>query len=93
MNFFQTMNDSKRLFFILPIIFWLGLFYSCGKKETKIFLVAGQSNAMGVGDRNNSIFIANKEVYEYSSIEDSLKLLRDPVGEEHLYFEKGLLLI
>lgn len=87
MNFFQTMNDSKRLFFILPIIFWLGLFYSCEKKETRVFLVAGQSNAMGVGNHENSIFIANKEVFEYSSIEDTLKLLRDPVGEQHLYFE------
>ena len=57
------------------------------KDNQKIFLVAGQSNAKGVGEYRNSIFVPDKEVYEYDSVKDSLVILKDPVGQDYLGFQ------
>ncbi len=47
-----------------------------------VFLLAGQSNATGQGDKSisNSLFITNKSL-EYDVLLDSLKPLNDPAGQ------------
>jgi len=57
------------------------------KDKQKIFLIAGQSNAMGVGDKEASIFVPDREVYEYDSVKDTLVILKDPVGQDYLNFQ------
>lgn len=59
------------------------------KKEEKIFLIAGQSNASGVGDKETSIFVPHKEVYEYDSVKDTIVFLQDPVGQDDLHFQQA----
>lgn len=56
-------------------------------KESKLlFVIAGQSNAMGVGDSSKSVF-KKLPCYEYNSIKDSFVRLKDPVGQDHLNFQ------
>lgn len=75
----------KNLLFIILI---LCLSTSCSQnKESKIlFVIAGQSNAMGVGDSSKSVF---KELpcYEYNSIKNSFVSLKDPVGQDDMNFQ------
>ncbi len=54
-----------------------------------VFLIAGQSNAVGMGEDEKSFFEPQKEVYEYNSIKDSLIILKDPVGQNHFYFQQA----
>ncbi|MGO1751602.1 MAG: sialate O-acetylesterase [Psychroflexus sp.] len=58
------------------------------KKDT-YFLVAGQSNAMGVGHKEKSIHQDNINVLEYNSKYDDFTILNDPVGESHMGFQKA----
>ena len=46
----------------------------------KLFLVAGQSNAVGVGNADSSIKCIPGTCFEYVSVTDSLRPLKDPVG-------------
>jgi hypothetical protein len=67
---------------------------SCDTSEDSInqnvyFLIAGQSNAMGVGDKEKSPYETNLDVLEYNSKLDDLVYLKDPVGEFHLGFQKA----
>ncbi|WP_394906551.1 sialate O-acetylesterase [uncultured Mesonia sp.] len=81
--------------FCIIFLFAICLFTACSSnndkpfydENQKIFLVAGQSNAAGVGDKDISIFQPNKEVYEYDSVKDTIKILKDPVGQYHLNFQ------
>ncbi|MDQ7916544.1 sialate O-acetylesterase [Mesonia sp. MT50] len=59
------------------------------QEDQKVFLVAGQSNAMGVGDREKSIKQENIEVVEYNSQYDVIQLLNDPIGQNHLGFQQA----
>lgn len=59
---------------------------ACNRNEKKLFIVAGQSNAMGVGDSTQSVF-ENSNNYEYNSKFDSFVPLKDPVGQNHLGFQ------
>ena len=78
--------------FVILLIF---LFSRCSEAEKnhyvesnqRVFVVAGQSNASGVGDAEVSPFIPNKQVFEYNSLIDSLQVLKDPVGQNHLNFQ------
>ncbi|MGB3344641.1 MAG: sialate O-acetylesterase [Aequorivita sp.] len=71
---------------ILISIFLL-LTTSCSKnREQKLlFVIAGQSNAMGVGDSTKSVY---KELpcFEYNSLKNSFVVLKDPVGQDDLGF-------
>lgn len=69
-------------------------FFGCEKSEVPIqkevhFLVAGQSNAMGVGDKEESIQQDNSNVVEYNSEYNDITVLNDPVGQYHLGFQKA----
>ena len=50
------------------------------KKKT-LFLLAGQSNAQGLGGRGEKIICPENTCYEYNVILDSIIPLRDPVGQ------------
>jgi hypothetical protein len=58
-------------------------------QEQKLFLIAGQSNAVGQGDETTSILCKPGTAYEYSINADSLFPLHDPVGYSELNFERA----
>lgn len=69
----------------------LVMIFSCNNDEKKVieknlFAIAGQSNAMGLGDSSKSIK-KNSACYEYLSNTNNLVELKDPVGEGHLGFQ------
>jgi len=83
----------KKYFTVLGFM-CVVLFFGCSEKESHqekeaVFLIAGQSNAMGVGDQEASVFFPKKEVFEYNSVKDTLEILKDPVGQNHLNFQSA----
>ncbi len=66
----------KSIFTICLLLFFVHTFGQ-GKK---LFLVAGQSNAVGVGKSDSSLAFLNPLCFEFYSEPSSLKLLQDPVG-------------
>lgn len=67
--------------------FILLLFISCSKKRT-LFVVAGQSNAMGVGDSLKSVF-GSEPCFEYDMKLDSLIKVKDPTGQTYYNFQNA----
>lgn len=57
--------------------------------QTSMWLIAGQSNASGMGDRRTSMKYYSKACFDYVETGDSLKVLQDPVGENGKYFGKA----
>lgn len=49
-------------------------------QHTHLFLVAGQSNAVGVGNADSSATYANPLCFEYYTVGNPLRPLKDPVG-------------
>tara|TARA_B100000945_G_scaffold299730_1_gene280663 strand:- start:416 stop:1243 length:828 start_codon:yes stop_codon:yes gene_type:complete len=77
-------------YIIFRIIFLIGFLNLIGcnsRDDQKVFVIAGQSNASGVGDSGKSVFVPNKKVFEYNSLLDTLEVLKDPVGQNHLNFQ------
>ncbi|MFT3936196.1 MAG: sialate O-acetylesterase [Chitinophagaceae bacterium] len=58
-------------------------------QQRKLFVAAGQSNAVGMGDSALSKVYASSKLFEYRFSGDSLKVLTDPVGYSELHFEKA----
>lgn len=58
-----------------------------GGKEIKLFLVAGQSNAKGLGDKAASPDNASLPTFEFFTEHNSIQPLKDPVGYAGCYFE------
>ena len=54
-----------------------------------VFLVAGQSNAVGQGNQDSSIIDTSGNTFEYSIIENKLNTLHDPAGENWKNFERA----
>lgn len=54
-----------------------------------IFLVAGQSNAVGQGNQDSSIIDTSGNTFEYSVFENRLNPLHDPTGENWKNFERA----
>lgn len=73
-------------FFILLILAGLSV---SGVAQKSMWLIAGQSNASGMGDRRTSMKYYSKECFDYVQSGDSLKILQDPVGENGKYFGKA----
>lgn len=77
------------------IIFCVITLFGCNKgddttaQKKVYFLVAGQSNAVGVGDSLKSTHQNNIDVVEYNSRFDDIQLLNDPVGQYNLGFQKA----
>lgn len=67
-----------------------GLVYTtCLAQEKLVFLVAGQSNAVGQGDSSKSVRTALAGTFEYKYTGDVLEPLADPVGMNELSFERA----
>jgi Carbohydrate esterase, sialic acid-specific acetylesterase len=56
-------------------------------QAASLFLIAGQSNAVGQGDSLRSVRCQLNTAFEYKSVTDSLVLLADPVGEDAHHFQ------
>lgn len=72
----------KNLIIILAMLFGQRVLL----QQRLLFLVAGQSNGVGQGDRGESVNAA-AIAYEYSYGKNSLKPLADPVGQDELHFQ------
>lgn len=59
------------------------------RDKQKVFLIAGQSNAMGVGDKESSLKQDNIDVVEYNSQYNDIELLNDPIGQNDLGFQQA----
>jgi len=68
---------KEKIFFFLYSFFSL---LQLQAQSHKLFLVAGQSNAVGVGNADSSVACVPGTCFEYISTGDSLKPLKDPVG-------------
>ena len=78
--------------FILAVLLFT-CHFACEPKDIMIdkpliLIIAGQSNAVGVGDslRSPSKLLSS---FEYNSMLDSIVPLKDPVGQSHLNFESA----
>ena len=58
-------------------------------QQRQLFLIAGQSNAVGQGDAKTSTVCKNGTAYEYSIAADTLFPLQDPAGYRELNFERA----
>jgi hypothetical protein len=58
-------------------------------QTTKLFLVAGQSNCVGMGDAPLSMVCDSSTAFEYKASQNSLTLLKDPVGENYFSFQQA----
>ena len=56
---------------LLIIILFALILLSCKSSKSALFVIAGQSNAMGVGDETKSVFKTDFS-YEYNSQLDSI---------------------
>ncbi|HWB62737.1 MAG TPA: sialate O-acetylesterase, partial [Chitinophagales bacterium] len=63
----------------LLLLLWV-ISYKLFAQHTHLFLAAGQSNAVGVGNADSSVTCPAGFCYEYISWADSLRPLKDPVG-------------
>lgn len=57
--------------------------------QKSMWLLAGQSNASGMGDRRSSLKYTSPACFDYVQTGDSLRLLQDPVGENGTFFGKA----
>jgi hypothetical protein len=56
----------------------------------QLFLLAGQSNAVGLGDSSKSNLNTCNDAFEYDVLLDSIKLLKDPAGQKWKSLETTL---
>jgi sialate O-acetylesterase len=62
---------------------------NCFAQEKLLFLVAGQSNAVGQGDSGLSVKSGLAQAFEYRYTGNALHRLADPVGANELSFERA----
>lgn len=60
-----------------------------GYAQKSMWLLAGQSNASGMGDRRSSLKYTVPVCFDYVQTGDSLRVLQDPVGENGKFFGKA----
>jgi len=58
-------------------------------QTTKLFVVAGQSNCVGMGDASLSVVCDSSSAFEYKASQNSSTPLKDPVGENYLSFQQA----
>lgn len=72
------------------LVWFCGLFGSnCFAQEKLLFLVAGQSNAVGQGDSGLAVKAGLDKAFEYRYTGNGLHPLADPVGANELGFERA----
>ncbi len=71
------------------VCFLMYLQFTICAQEKYLFLIAGQSNAVGQGNKDSSAVVKEGTGYEYKYNSNSLVPLTDPFGEDTLYFQKA----
>lgn len=66
----------------LKNICFIFLLMSSNAYAQQLFLLAGQSNAVGQGDSSKSNLNVCNNAFEYDILLDSIKLLKDPAGQK-----------
>jgi hypothetical protein len=80
-------NVIKKICFLVVII--LKMITSTHAQNKVLFLVAGQSNAVGQGNKDSSVSCSVHTAFEYRMNDTSILSLRDPVGENWQYFQRA----
>ncbi|QHW00113.1 sialate O-acetylesterase [Spirosoma endbachense] len=78
--------------FLYKSFFVFGSLMLAGKivrAQQRLFLLAGQSNAVGQGDSRTSAKYQCPTCFDYNAKKDSLSVLKDPVGQDDQYFNKA----
>jgi hypothetical protein len=57
------------------------------QSQTRLFLIAGQSNAVGMGDSSQSVTCKPETAFEYRFLSHNLVPLKDPTGIHELDFQ------
>lgn len=78
---------AERSGFLLTMLLLIAM--GTRAQQQELFLIAGQSNAVGQGDANTSTRCKPGIAYEYSIAADSLFPLQDPAGYSELNFERA----
>jgi len=81
------MKKSTLKFFWILIIIMVKMTSVTHAQNKVLFLVAGQSNAVGQGNKDSSVSCSTHTAFEYRMNDDSLLPLQDPAGEEWQYFQ------
>ena len=80
-------NVIKKFCFLVVIM--LKMITSAHAQDKVLFLVAGQSNAVGQGNKDSSISCSIHTAFEYRMNDTTLLPLRDPTGENWQYFQRA----
>ncbi|MBT1687143.1 sialate O-acetylesterase [Dawidia soli] len=75
-----------RILFTLWVLHMVGLGYA---QDLQLYLLAGQSNAVGQGDSALSPACSAGTAWEYIATRDALVVLRDPFGQDELHFQRA----
>ena len=73
----------------LLVFIMLGNIKYANAQARKLFLVAGQSNCVGMGDSSLSVACDSSWAFEYKASQNNLVPLKDPVGENYLSFQQA----
>ncbi len=71
------------------LLFCLFSYYCTFSQNSSLFLIAGQSNAVGQGDASQSVVCQPETAFEYIATTNDCIPLKDPVGEKWKLFQKA----
>src|SRR5687768_8595145 len=80
-------NVSKNVCFLVVMI--LKMITSTHAQDKMLLLVAGQSNAVGQGNKDSSVSCGIHTAFEYRMNDTTLLPLQDPAGENWQYFQRA----
>src|SRR5687768_5032398 len=80
-------NVIKKFCFL--VVMMLKMITSTHAQDKMLFLVAGQSNAVGQGNKDSSVLCSIHTAFEYRMNDTSLLPLQDPAGENWQYFQRA----
>jgi hypothetical protein len=80
-------NVIKKGCFLVVIM--LKMITATHAQDKMLFLVAGQSNAVGQGNKDSSVLCSIHSAFEYRMNDTSLLPLQDPAGENWQYFQRA----
>ena len=80
-------NVIKKFCFL--VVMMLKMVTSAHTQDKVLFLVAGQSNAVGQGNKDSSVLCGIHTAFEYRMNDSSFAPLRDPAGENWQNFQRA----
>ena len=83
------MQKGVSIKFCFLVIIMLKMITSAHAQDKVLFLIAGQSNAVGQGNKDSSVSCGIQTAFEYRMGDTSLSPLRDPAGEDWGHFQKA----